>query len=155
VIRAIRVLKLVLPPMRMYSSDSYGIRCNPWANGWSLSLVHAGVSATVRKDLISPSSWQDELVMFQCQPAPEIVLPHLVGLPSLLRSLLRRPTRHSGLLRSASLVLHELMRAGTWLVRVLTHARVSRISSHSVHGLVLLDRRSVHRTTALNVMQLG
>ena len=141
--------------MRIHPFYSYGIRYDPWANGWRLSLAHAGVSAIARKDPKSPSTWQDELVMFQRQLVPEIVHPHLVGLPSLLRSLLGRPTGHSRLRCSAGLVLHELVRAGTWLVRVLAHARVSRISSHSVHGLVLLDRRSVHRTTALDMVQLG
>jgi hypothetical protein len=92
--------------------------------------------------------------MFQRQPAPEIVHPHLVGLPPLLWSLLRRPTRHSGLLGSTGLVRHELVRAGTWLVRVLAHTGVSRIASHSVHSLILLNRRSVHRSAALDVMQL-
>lgn len=60
---------------------------------------------------------------------------------------------HAGLLAGAALMLHELVRTRARLVRILVHVRESS-TSHSVHGLVLLDWCAVHRSAALSVMHL-
>jgi hypothetical protein len=63
------------------------------------------------------------------------------------------PSQTCRVVSCVALMLHELMRARTRLVRVLAHSLVSRI--HRAHCLVLLNRRTVHRTAALGVMKLG
>lgn len=76
----------------------------------------------------------------------------LVRLPSLLRLGLAQAV-HARLLAGAALMLHKLMGAWARLIGVLVQARESS-TSHSVHGLILLNWGTVHRATALCMMHL-